>query len=288
MNSYGGIVVTALMLFLCVLAGQASVSEPREGQVQDKRFKERHRLRRLVHLKPSAVLNVLRAKSLPLLIGLVGFCLGYFAFKLTGVALSLGLMAWASYYKVNKLLRAWHTMKIQRELPQFFGMLQGWSEVNNNLLYCIEKVADSGLSACLIQPYKQCLREAKSGVPLEKTLERLRAQTPTDTQKHFVFCLMETNRRQGKLSELFKGFEAEASQIWLEIQRTSLLRLQYRLLIYGLSHFAILLLYMLLKYNHALGSFYLQTALGRQVLTGLSFISACIYLREAVGGGTRQ
>lgn len=288
MNSQWGIFVTALMLFLCVLEGQASESGPSIRPVEDPRFKERHRLKRLVHLKPSAVLYELRANRFPLLIGLIGFCLGYFAFKLTGVALSLGLMAWASYYRGLKLIRAWHTMKIQRELPQFFGMLQGWSEVNNNLLYCIEKVADSGLSAALVQPYKQCLREAKSGVPLEKTLESLKEHMPTDTQKHFVFCLMETNRRQGKLSELFKGFEAEASQIWLEIQRTSLLRLQYRLLIYGLSLFAMLLLYMLLKYNHALGSFYLQTALGRQVLTGLSFISAFIYLREAVGGGVSQ
>lgn len=283
-----GILVTTCMFFLWGIGGEASIPAMGTRRHTDQRFKQKHKALALRAMQSILSFESITCRVLPLQLGLMGFCLGYYAFRLMGVALALGLMAWASYFKLVKLLDLWRQMKIQRELPQFFGILQGWSEVNNNLLYCLEKVSESGLSPNLIQPYKQCLREAKSGVPLERTLERLREHTPTETQRHFVFCLLETNRRQGKLSELFKGFEAESSQVWLEIQRTSLLRLQYRLLIYGLSLFTLLLLYLLLKHNQALGSFYLHTVLGRQVLTILSLLTAMIYVREAMTGGVNR
>lgn len=278
-----GVVVMALTILMCLLGTQMN-SEILEGQAfKDVRFKHKNWFGSIRQASFQSFMLKLRREIYGIQWGTVGFCLGFYLFRLTGVALALGLISWGSYVKYNRMRLKWKCMKIQRELPQFFGILQGWSEVNNNLIYCLEKAVESSLSSVVIQPYKQCVREVKSGVPVEQAIVNLKENVETDTQKHFVFCLMETNRRQGRLADLFRGFESEASQIWMEIQKTSLLQLQYRILNYSLFIFAILLLYLLLKYNGALGYFYLRTALGNQVLTSLSLMSALAYVREAFG-----
>lgn len=288
MGLYLGVVVTALVLFICFLESPTKIESQEWEEAKDSRFKQTNWIKALRRVSLESAMGKLRQEKYALQWATIGFCLGFYLFRLTGVALALALISWGSYIKYNRMRIKWRALKIQRELPQFFGILQGWSEVNNNLIYCLEKAVSSSLSPVVMQPYKQCIREVKSGVPIEQALVHLRQSVETDIQRNFVFCLMETNKRQGKLSDLFRGFEAEASQIWMEIQKTSLLQLQYRILIYGLFIFAILLLYLLLKYNNALGYFYLRTALGNQVLTGLSLMSAMAYVREAFGEGVRK
>lgn len=276
---FTGIAILALSFLLLMLTIFAPSVETSEARLTVDRFKTKKRL-----YMPTNVFQKLGSRlikhSVSLQWCLIGFCAGYACFMIPGVAVAMAIISWGTHKKYLQLRIKLRRLQIQRELPQFFGIMQGWSEVNNNLSYCIEKAVDASLSNTLIQPYKQLLRESKAGMPMETALENLSSKMETDTQKHFVFCLIETNKRQGKLSELFKGFELESSQVWMEIQKTSLLQMQYTVLIYALFLFALLVLYFLLKFNHSLSYFYLQTYLGKQVLSSMSILSAMAYVRE--------
>lgn len=207
-----------------------------------------------------------------LVLGVIFGIISYRAFLIEGIAISgfclgvltpLQIIEWVKFYRVQKIIT---------ELPTFFGILLRWAQINPDVIYCLGKLGESGLKSSIVPPFQAFLVMSQNGISSEKAFVKLESSVHMTILKHFTRSLETILKTRGDICLLLEAFEEEAYQLQMEETKRSSVQAQYKLLINGLSILSFFLIYMLLKTNKVLATFYVETLFGKTLLSGLALL----------------
>lgn len=172
-------------------------------------------------------------------------------------------------------LELWKTIRsfqLIRALPSFFGVLLRWAQIQPDIYFCFGQLEQSGVSIRLQKPFKQFLIQSTNGVPAKIAFDNLARHFEGTALEHFIKCLERLIAQRGDLPKLLQGFEEETYQLQIEVTKRKMTQVKYKMLINGLCLGSFMLIYGLLKTNRVISSFYVDTFLGKSLLSGLSFL----------------
>ena len=172
-------------------------------------------------------------------------------------------------------LELWKTIRsfqLIRALPSFFGVLLRWAQIQPDIYFCFGQLEQSGVSASLQKPFKQFLIQSTNGVPPKTAFDNLARHFEGTTLEHFIKCLERLIAQRGDLPKLLQGFEEETYQLQIEVTKRKMTQVKYKMLINGLCLGSFVLIYGLLKTNRVISSFYVDTFLGKSLLSALSLL----------------
>lgn len=193
-------------------------------------------------------------------------------FEIEGLVLSgflLGVLLPLQGLELWKMIRSFQLI---RALPSFFGVLLRWAQIQPDIYFCFGQLEQSGVSLRLQKPFKQFLIQSTNGVPAKTAFENLARHFEGTTLEHFIKCLERLIAQRGDLPKLLQGFEEETYQLQIEVTKRKMTQVKYKMLINGLCLGSFMLIYGLLKTNRVISSFYVDTFLGKALLSALSFL----------------
>ncbi len=223
----------------------------------------------------------MRMETLFLASGLSAFVISrwiWSLFKIEGLVLSGILIGVALPFQLTALYGAWRNRKLINGLPGFYSVLQRWAQIQEDIYYCLGQLENSGVDERLRQPFSIFLMEATAGVSERDAFLHLEKTFQGTPVLQFVKCLEHMTDQRGDLVKLLQGFENESYQLQTEMSDRQDTQIKYKLLINGLSVVAFVLIYLLLNTNRILSDFYVETLMGKSLLSILSFMMALSFL----------
>lgn len=204
---------------------------------------------------------------------LSGLWLGHLTwgwFQIEGLVVSGFILGFVTPLQVLNLWKAYRAYQLTCALPGFYGVLCRWAQIQPDIYYCFGQLERSGLPPRVTEPFTKFLKASTGGMSQESAFLELSQRTAGTPLQHFIRCLERLLSHRGDLPKLLQGFEAEAYQLQHEVTKRKMTQLKYKLLINGLCMGAFILMYALLKTNRVLSSFYVETWMGKALLSGLA------------------
>lgn len=199
-------------------------------------------------------------------------------FLIEGLMISGFFLGFLLPLQILELFKMYRSYQLVNALPSFFGILLRWAQIQPDIYFCFGQLEQSGIHSRLSKPFKQFLIESTNGLSTKSAFENLAEQFEGTTMRHFISCLERLINQRGDLPKLLQGFEEETYQLQIEVTKRKLTQVKYKLLINGLCIGAFVLIYGLLKTNKVLSSFYVDTIMGKSLLSILSFLVVLSFL----------
>lgn len=199
-------------------------------------------------------------------------------FKIEGLVLSAVLVGAVLPFHLIALYSAWRNRRLINSLPGFYGVLQRWAQIHEDVYFCLGQLENSGLDESLRNPFTLFVLESNAGLSKGDAFFNLEQRFQGTPVIHFVRCLERMTKQRGDLVKMLQGFENESYQLQTEMAERQDTQIKYNLLINGLSVASFFLIYLLLNTNRVLSDFYIETLLGKSLLSGLSLLMALSFL----------
>lgn len=199
-------------------------------------------------------------------------------FKIEGLVVSGALVGMVLPFHVIALYGAWRNRRLINNLPGFYGVLQRWALIQEDVYFCLGQLENSGIDESLRSPFTLFVLESNAGLSKGDAFFNLEQRFQGTPVLHFVRCLERMTEQRGDLVKMLQGFENESYQLQTEMSERQDTQIKYNLLINGLSIASFFLIYMLLNTNRVLSDFYIETLLGKSLLSGLSLLMALSFI----------
>lgn len=171
-----------------------------------------------------------------------------------------------------------NSLKIRQQYTHFISYLHRWVLINDNILYGIEKTLESDIGQPLASYLKAFLHQVRLGMDIGEALELLRIKANNEWFSIFIYNLQQVLRSRGDVVCLIANLEKEAYKLEEEFTRRKVSTYKERLVV-NITFFMILLVgYYMLKSNPIVAQFYLDTILGRNLMTFFSFLLFVAYV----------
>ena len=245
------------------------------------KFMERLEIKYLHQSGLSGTLPFLRLYMFFLVSGLCAFGLSnwiWSLFKIEGLVVSAALIGGVLPFQSATLYGVWRNRKLIQSLPGFYSVLQRWAQIQEDIYYCLGQLEQSGVDERLSKPFSVFILESTTGVSKGDAFFHLAQKFQGTPLVHFIKCLEHMTEQRGDLVKLLQGFENESYQLQTEMSDRQEMQVKYALLINGLSVAAFMLIYLLLKTNRILSDFYVETLMGKALLSLLAFMMAISFL----------
>lgn len=199
-------------------------------------------------------------------------------FKIEGLVLSATLVGVVLPFHLIALYSAWRNRKLINGLPGFYSVLQRWAQIHEDVYFCLGQLENSGVDESLRTPFSLFVLESNAGLSKGDAFFHLEQRFQGTPVLHFIRCLERMTEQRGDLVKMLQGFENESYQLQTEMAERQDTQIKYNLLINGLSVASFFLIYLLLNTNRVLSDFYIETLMGKSLLSGLSLLMALSFL----------
>lgn len=199
-------------------------------------------------------------------------------FKIEGLIISGGLIGFVMPFQIIEIYKIYRFRQLINGLPGFYSVLQRWAQINEDIYFCLGQLENSGIHPRIIKPFKMFLLETTSGVPNGKAFYNLKRYFHGTPVIQFIRCLERLVEQRGDMVKLLQSFENESYQLQGEITERQNTQIKYKLLINGLSFLSFILIYGLINSNRVLSGFYVETTMGKILISVIAFLMALSFL----------
>lgn len=199
-------------------------------------------------------------------------------FHIEGLIVSAVIVGVVLPFHLVALYSAWRNRKLINGLPGFYSVLQRWAQIQEDIYFCLGQLENSGVDESLGGPFTLFVLESNAGLSKGDAFFHLEQKFQGTPLLHFIRCIERMTEQRGDLVKMLQGFENESYQLQTEMAERQDTQIKYNLLINGLSIASFFLIYLLLSTNRVLSDFYIETLMGKTLLSGLSLLMALSFL----------